>query len=136
MCTLRIGGPVFDVDEFLKRFSFEASGVFRKGAPRRPHADPDGPVIEESSVCITASDADWSDLPAQIREVEAFLAANLAELREVAKLPQLEQFVLDFPIELRAGRGEIGAQSDRFPASLVSAAGSIGLALELTIYGM
>ena len=134
MCTLRIGGPEFDVDEFLKRFSFEASSVFRKGAPRRPHADPSGPVIDESSVCIAASDAEWSDLPGQIRDVEAFLSVNREELREVAKLPQLEQFVLDFPIELRAGCGEIAAQSDRFPASLVAAAGSIGLALELTIY--
>ena len=134
MCTLRIGGPVFDVDEFLDRFSFVPSGVFRKGTPRRPHADPSGPTIEDSGVSIAASDAEWSDLPTQVRDVEAFLAANNEELREVAKLPKLEQFVLDFPIDLRAGLGEIVAQSDYFPTSLVAAAASIGLALELTIY--
>ena len=135
MCTLRIAGEFFDVDSFLASSTLRPSSVFRKGEPRRPNSAPNGPVNRDSMVCITASDADWSDLPAQIREVENFLASNLAELIRIPEFPGVDQFVLDFPIELRVGRRDIAAQSDHFPATLVRAAGAIGLALELTIYG-
>ena len=47
--------------------------------------------------------------------------------------PGVEGITLDFPIELRIGKS-VWAQSDRFPASLVTIAGELGLNLELSIY--
>jgi hypothetical protein len=41
--------------------------------------------------------------------------------------------VLDFSIYLRIGR-KVVAQFDRFPVSLVRAAGKLGIGLELSIY--
>jgi len=135
MCTLRIHGRDFDVDAYLSAISLEPSSLFRKGEPRRPNSDPGGETNAESGVNIPVSDAEWDDLPAQTRDAERFVVSNAEQLRRAAQLPNVEQFVIDFPIELRIGQNEILAQSDHFPASLVRAAASVGLALELTIYG-
>ena len=47
-----------------------------------------------------------------------------------------ERFVFDFPVELRADGVEVVAQYDRFPASLVARAGSLGFGLELSRYAV
>jgi len=80
---------------------------------------------------IAVSDA--SDLPSQIADAEKFLAQHSREIERLMRFPGVEGAILDFPINLRIG-DRVVAQFDRFPASLVRAAGHLGLALELSIY--
>lgn len=49
-------------------------------------------------------------------------------------MPGIEDFVLDFPIELRADGVTIAVQTDLFPSSLVRLAATLGLGLALSIY--
>lgn len=51
----------------------------------------------------------------------------------VLRVAGVEDVVLDFPVEQRIGRSVV-TQSERLPASLVAAAGKLGLALEISIY--
>jgi hypothetical protein len=80
------------------------------------------------------SDAEWSDLPAQVSDAERFLISNREAIEALAALPGIEDLLLDFPIELRADGIKLAAQTDRFPASLVRLSGSLGLGLALTLY--
>jgi hypothetical protein len=134
MCTLRVYGTDFDVEAFLAASSLIPSTIFRKGEPRWPESRPDGPKQERSGVCIGVSDADWSNLPAQVSDAEKFLIAHQETLEALAGLPGIEDFVLDFPIELRADGVRLATQTDQFPSSLVRLAGALGLGLALTLY--
>lgn len=134
MCTLRARGVDFDVDAFLKTTSLTPSLVFRKGDPRRANSAPDGPKYEKSGVCIGTSDAEWSDLPAQVAETERFLLTHQEAIQSLGNMPGIEDFLLDFPIELRADGVKIAVQTDLFPSSLVRIAATMGLGLALSIY--
>lgn len=134
MCTLRAYGTEFDVEVFLATSSLIPSAIFRKGEPRSPASRPDGPKHVRSGVCIGVSDADWSDLPAQVRDAERFLVTHRDALEALAGLPGIEDFLLDFPIELRADGIRLATQTDQFPSSLVRLAGALGLGLALTLY--
>ncbi len=134
MCTLRAFGTEFDVDMFLASSSLVPSTVFRKGEPRRPKTAPDGPKHHQSGVCIGVSDAEWSDLATQASDAEQFLISNRMALEALAAMPGIEDFLLDFPIELRADGIKIATQTDMFSSSLVRIAGTFGLGLALTIY--
>jgi len=133
MCVLRASGPDFDPDAFLESSILSPTKVWYRGEPRLPRTRPDGPVVETSGLNVAVSDAEWSDLPAQVEDAERFLAFQRVELERLAATPGVSDLVLDFPIELRIG-GSIVAQFDRFPASLVRLAGELGLALELSLY--
>jgi hypothetical protein len=82
---------------------------------------------------VAVSDASWSNLPAQVRDAESFLSKHKREITRLSRFPGVEGLVLDFPIHLRIGR-KVVAQFDLFPATLVRAAGKLGIALELSIY--
>ncbi len=128
MCVLRASGIEFDVDGFLRVSSLAPCAVHRRGTPRLP-----GRVHESSGFNIAVSDASWSDLPSQIADAEQFLSRHSREIERLMRFPGVEGAVLDFPVNLRIGDGVV-AQFDRFPASLVRAAGRLGLSLELSIY--
>jgi hypothetical protein len=98
-----------------------------------PRSQPNGPRHTSSGLTIVVSDAPWSNLPAQVRDAERFLSQHRREIMRLSRFPGMKGLVLDFPIHLRIGR-KVVAQFDRLPASLVRAAGSLGIALELSIY--
>jgi hypothetical protein len=85
-------------------------------------------------VCIGVSDAEWSDLAAQVSDAEQFLISNRMAIEALAAMPGIEDFLLDFPIELRADGIKIATQTDIFSPALVRIAGVFGLGLALTIY--
>lgn len=134
MCTLRAQGGDFDVDAFLETTTLTPSRVYRKGEPRRANCAPDGPKHRASGVCIGTSDAEWSDLPAQVAETERFLLTHQDALQSLGEMPGIDCFVLDFPVELRADGVKIAVQTDLFPSSLVRLAATLGLGLALSIY--
>ncbi len=134
MCVLRASGAKFDPDRFLEASPLESCKVFRRGDPPLPKSQPEGPRYETSGVTVDVSDAEWSDLPAQVADAERFLEANRGEIERLAQTPGVTDLTLDFPIELRIDGENVFAQFDRFPASLVRLAGALGLALELSTY--
>jgi len=133
MCVLNAFGTRFAVDRFRTKTSLRIHGVRKRGQPRFPRSKSGASKHEVSGITVVVSDAPWSDLPAQIRDAERFLSKHRREIARLRRWPGVQIVVLDFPIDLRIGR-RIAAQFDRFPASLVRKAGSLGLALELSIY--
>ena len=127
MCVLRASGEKFDVDEFLRSSSLKPCAVHRRSeaGPRGAH--------EASGLSIAVSGASWSNLAAQVADAERFIATHAKEIRDLVGFRGVEEVTLDFPLDLRVGAG-VAAQFDRFPPSLVRAAGELGLGLELSLY--
>ncbi len=139
MCVLRAGGKAFDVDAFIKKTALPVSRSYRRGEVRVPQRKGCQQKNRDSGLTAGVSDASWRNLAAQVPDAEQFLATYRKELARLATCPGLEYLVLDFPLNLRIGkriRGSVTAiQSDLFPASLVHAAGKLGIGLEFSIYG-
>ena len=139
MCVLTASGSLFDVDRFVEKTSLPVSRVYRRGEARRSRSKARGPKHTASGFTVPVSDAPWSRLVSQIADAERFLSKHRCEIARLSRIRGLDNLVLDFPIYLRigkkSGRSVIAAQSDRFPASLVRAAGALRVGLELTIYG-
>jgi len=129
-CVLRVGGTDFAVDEFLAGSSLKPIAVFRKGQSQLPEAIPHGRKISESGMHISASEADFSDVGAQISDAIAFLERNNAALRQLVAFPGIEMMALDFGIEER----DVPAQTERFPPKLLKILGDLGISLKFTLY--
>jgi hypothetical protein len=134
MCVLRVSGEEFDPDSFLAGSNLQPCKIFRRGEARLPKSAPSGPKYAKSAINLAVSDRSWSELPAQMKDAEEFLTANRSELDRLTNSPGVTDATLDFPVELRINGETVVAQCDRFPASLVSIAGALGIALELSIY--
>jgi hypothetical protein len=128
--ALRAGGASFAVDEFLAASTLKPDAVFRRGQPPWLNAPPGSPIPNESGFYAAASDADFSNLQGQIADAVRFLEKNRSELARLVGFPEVERVSLDFGIEER----EMAAQSERFPANLLSVLGSLGIGLMFTWY--
>ena len=133
MCVLRATGAEFDVDQFLATSSLEPCAVFRRGAPRRL-SKTRGSCFERSGLKVAVSEGTWSGIEKQTADAERFLAGHRMEVERLVATAGVTDIALDFPVSLRIGENEVMVQSDRFPVSLVRIAGTLGVALELTIY--
>jgi hypothetical protein len=129
-CVLKVKGDNFAVDEFLAGSSLEPIAIFRRGDPRLPASQPEGPKLGASGFHLPASDADFSNLQAQIADAVRFLELHQSELTRLAAFPGVESVSLDFGIEER----EVAAQSERFPPILLRMAGNLGIWLVFTLY--
>jgi len=133
MCTLRTAGADFDVDAFLLGSPFEPCKVFRRGEPRLPRSNPEGPTEDPSGFNLKVSEAPWDDLSAQIHDVESFVREHEPEVARLREFPGVESVTLDFPVSLNVN-SEVVARFHRFPESLVQSAGRLRLGLELSVY--
>ena len=77
---------------------------------------------------LEVSDAD--DLAAQCSAAETFLANNILLLRSLSKNLGVKGLALDFGLWQKP----VAAQFLNFPASLVTAAGELGLGLSASLY--
>jgi hypothetical protein len=129
-CALRASGRSFDVDEFLRRTSFRDYHVYRKGELRF-ESNPKSKKNTRSGINIVISHGSFDNLNRQIKSVITFLEKNKAEIGRLVRFEGLDGApVLDFGINKRDYPG----QCDRFSAELISFAGKLGLAIELTQY--
>jgi hypothetical protein len=103
-------------------------GQWQKGEPRLRHKP--GRKNENSGVKYVASDTDFNDFARQIGDAIAFLEKHSDMIRMMVSFPGVEDAVLDFGIERR----DVAVQCDRLPAKLVSLAGNVGLAIEISQY--
>lgn len=126
--VLRASGVNFDVDAFLAKSKFKPYRIYHKGDPRskRPGKTERS---KESGLCLDAADADFDDLPGQIRQTMAFLKRNQKELKKLTTFPGVEA-AIDFGFTKR----DVIIQFDRFPAELIRLAGALGLAIEISLY--
>src|SRR5262245_8829622 len=122
MCVLRASGVEFDVDEFLRSSSLKPCAIHRRDQLHLATAHARERVHEASGLAIAVSGASWSDLATQIADAERFLASHREEIMRLVQFPGVDESMLDFSLDLRIGNG-VAAQFDRFPASLVGAAG-------------
>jgi hypothetical protein len=127
---LRAYGDHFNVDAFLAGCTLPVCAVKRRGEPIFPVSKPDGKRHTQSGVHVVASDADFHEFLRSVEEAILFLKVNGEEVRRLCEFPGVEGVTLDFGI----ARRDTYTQSDRLPAELVSLAGSMGLAIELSQY--
>ncbi len=128
--VIRAYGDDFDVDAFLEGCTLPVCAVKRRGEPRLPASQPDGPRLERSGVHVLASDADFDEFPRQVAEATAFLEAQSEQLRRLIEWPGVEGVDLDFGLEWR----DVLLQCDYLPPKLIRIAGSLGLGIEVSHY--
>jgi hypothetical protein len=127
---LRAYGDHFNVDAFLAGCTLPVCAVKRRGEPIFRVSKPDGKRHPQSGVHVVASDADFHEFLRSVEEAILFLKVNGEEVRRLCEFPGVEGVTLDFGV----ARRDTYTQSDRLPAELVSLAGSMGLAIELSHY--
>lgn len=113
----------------LDEFDIEASGIYRRGEPRRS-LRPDGRVYDSSGFNFTISDAGFREFEQQLTEAIEFLNARTDLLRAMRLFPGVESAVLDFGIAWK----DTATQTDRFPEELIRLSGEIGVAIEVSHY--
>lgn len=127
---LRASGDDFDVDEFLLDCELEPNRIFRKGTPRFPASQPDGPVLKSSGLNFVVSDADFSELDIQMQDALAFLSEHKEFVAKLRDYPGVESLGIDFGAEIHPP----GWYSFHFTCDLLLAIGSLGIELELSVY--
>ena len=85
---------------------------------------------EKDTVNIEVSSAAAHQLDRQIRDAVSFLGRHIADIQHLCNYPGIELVTLDFAIESR----DCVLQSEILPAELISLAGELGLAIEITLY--
>ena len=110
-CVLRICNPAVDQAQ--------------SGTTLKPYR------AEPGTQHFHVSDAEFDNLNAQIDDAVSFLERYRVDIQTLMAAPDAYG-VLDFAMDTRA----VCVQIDHFPASLVRAAGNLGLALELSSYSV
>ena len=121
-CVLRVAGPDFPVDEFLRSSSLQPCKVFRTG-----EATVRGKATESGFNVVVGTGETLVD---QVSSTILFLRNNAHELDRLRSFPGAEKPVLDFSLYRR----DVLAQYDSFPLELVRLAAEFGLAIALSQY--
>jgi len=130
-CTLRAGGPDFDIDSFLATSSLTPCAVFRRGEPKFPESNPKGRICERSSFNVGVSDAEFGDEKNQTRDALIFLEKNENEIKRLSEFTGVEGVQLDFAIYIVP---DAFAQSYCFPPNLLALIGRLGIELCISCY--
>jgi len=128
---LLISGNELNVDQFNISWQLKPSTVHRKGEPVRK-TRPEGEKKKASTIIYDISDADYSDLSAQIQEVTHFLRDNKHHLEKLEYDNTIESIAIDFAFNSRIDRVKVEVQHDYFPAEFVKLAGSLNIEIRLT----
>lgn len=126
----RVGGYNLDIDALQKSTELEVDSFWRKGERRSPRSEKNFKVNDSSGLRIVVSDADMSDISAQMDDALVFFQTNREKIGRIAKFPGVEWAVADFGAEIRPP----GWSSFCFPAALAAAIGEVGVSLELSVY--
>jgi hypothetical protein len=129
-CVLRASGFDFDVVTFLASCELEPIKVFKKGEPRFPTSQPDGPKRERSGLNFEVSGADFSELALQMEEALAFVRRHQPFISKLKAFPGVENVTIDFGAEIHPP----GWYSFTFSSDLMLAVGVLGISLELSVY--
>jgi hypothetical protein len=129
-CVLRASGVDFDVDAFLATCELEPITIYRKGEPRFPASQPEGPRNLRSGVNFEASGADFSELKLTMEEALTFVRDHQAFIAALREFPGVESLTVDFGAEIHPP----GWCSFNFGSELLLTLGTLGVSLELSVY--
>jgi hypothetical protein len=126
--VLKASGKSFDVDAFLKKSKLKPYRIYRKGECRFKRIEKKE-RLKESGLCIDTTDSGFDDFTKQVRQTISFLKKNQNELKKLTAFPGVDA-VIDFGFAKR----DAVVQCDLLPVELIRLAGSIGLAIEMSLY--
>ena len=130
-CMFRASGKEFDVDGFLKDSPWCPESIHHRGESKYPHRT--DKLHEDAGFSLVASEAEFEFFDEQVADALVFLQNNREEIMRLASFIGLEFKGLDFGVKFTT---DIAARFFRFSPELSSAAGSLGLTLELSVYGV
>lgn len=128
-CILRVSGTDFNVNSFMVKPSLEVDSFWSRGEKRFPKSANSG-INQSSGIRVVVSEADFSELAAQIQDAISFLDKNLEQVQFLASFPGVEGAILDFGAEIYPP----GWASFTFPPVLLALAGKAGVSLCLSVY--
>jgi hypothetical protein len=134
MCVLRVDGSKFDPRAFLERSAIQAYEVWREGEPRRAGPKRLGPVHDSAGFKVDVSQKEWTNLAGQVEDAIAFLEQYREDLQVLTRTPSVAQVWLDFPFATPDTGEPPFLQSVFLPPRLLSLAGGLGVAVEVSIY--
>jgi hypothetical protein len=120
-----VSGANFDVDSFLKTSGFRSTVVYRKGQRRRPASRGQQ---KTSGFNVTISESD--DPKKQVEQALAFLTRERDELLRLVRFGGVNDIILDFAFPQR----EYVTRTARLPAELLTAAGALGIEIDVSFY--
>lgn len=129
-CILRVSGRQFASRLYAQRTTLPVVSVYVRGEPRLPRSKPNGKKNITSGVNIEVSGAGFTNLKRQIRDAVSFLTRHRLALRRLGRIAGVEKLTLDFGVADR----DVAAQFDYFPPELITAAGSLGIGIEISRY--
>ncbi len=130
-CMFRAIGKEFDVDGFLRNSPWRPETVFRLGESKYPPRT--GELRKNSGFNLVVSETELDDFEVQLAAAQLFLHNNRDEIRRLNTYATLEGVCLDFAVEFTE---EKPARFFNFPMEIVSAAGALGLSLEISVYAV
>ena len=125
-CVFRASGDEFQPHEFLAGSTFTACNVFRKGEPRGKTS-----VWSTSGFTVDVSAESGDELSKQIQDAVKFLDTHREEIIRLQGWTGLSDLGLDFGINRKNGF----LQSSYLPPQLLTLAGTLGIGIEISIYG-
>lgn len=136
MCMLRVvGTAAFNVDDFISASKMKPSVVWRKGEPRWPRSNPNGPKCSTTGANFVVSNASWRNLSKQVTAAISFLKKNRSAIRRLKNAKGLGQIYLDFPLEVKREVWDGSTtQGVHFPKALISIADDLGVEMCITVY--
>lgn len=132
---IRAARKDFDVNGFLAITSLPAAcigGVGRKGALHFT-SKPQRGCLEESSLTVEASGADFHEFNRQIEETILFLKHHCEQLQQLRQFHGVDRFWMDFGV---APKKHLAAEGFFLPQDLIQLASSLRLGIKLTHYYM
>lgn len=133
MCTLRVYGANFDAESYLAEGApLEPCAVFWPGVPAYDKRVARGRGTQRG-FHVGVSNREWSDWEGQVSDATAFLEEHHTVLKDLTERADVDSVTLDFPADANPDAHLIVCDQV-LPAPLVRAAGTAGVAIELTVY--
>lgn len=129
-CILRVYGNAFNAKSFVASSMLTVDSHWVKGEMRFPGSTAIQTINDSSGVRIVASDAEFTELSKQIEDTIVFLLKHHSAIGKLTAYSGVEGAVLDFGVNIYPP----GWASFTFPPELLSLAGSVGVALCLSVY--
>lgn len=127
---LRASGTDFDVVTFVTNSELDPVAVFKKGEPRSPVSNPDGPKHKCSGLNFLISNADFSEFELQTTETLAFVRKYKELITKLQTFPGVENITVDFGVKTQSP----GWCSFNFVSDLLLELGKLGISPELSVY--
>lgn len=128
--VLRISGPYERLRKSLLEVPFPFKEAIWSTKDRERSESPDECIVTFN---LTISDADGDRVPVQINESLQFLTQNKVAIARMRELPGVESVGVDFSWDFPLTGG---AQFNCFQHPFVSLCGTLGIDIEVSVYGV